>query len=104
MGRADQTTKVKGMFVQPSQVAEIARRHKGNPETRLVVDNSGGIDRMTLQCEIHDTPPAGLAQAIEERHRSVTSCGRSRVQKPGEPAERRQGDRGRDRSMNRELR
>src|SRR5439155_220001 len=61
MGRADQTTKVKGMFVQPSQVAEIARRHKEILKARLVVDNPGGTDRMTLQCEVRGAPPAGVA-------------------------------------------
>src|SRR5258708_30744693 len=72
MGRADQTTKVKGMFVQPSQVAEIVRRHEEILKARLVVDNPGGTDRMTLQCEIRDAPPAGLAQAIEATLRSIT--------------------------------
>jgi phenylacetate-CoA ligase len=52
MGRADQTTKVKGMFVHPSQVAEIARRHREIARARLVVDNPGGNDRMTLHVEV----------------------------------------------------
>jgi len=56
MGRADQTTKVKGMFVHPSQI----------------VDNPGGTDRMTLQCEMRGVPPAGLAQAIQGSIRSIT--------------------------------
>ena len=51
MGRADQTTKVKGMFVHPEQVAEIARRHPQIRRLRLVVDNPGGADRMVLRCE-----------------------------------------------------
>jgi len=85
MGRADQTSKVKGMFVQPSQVAEIARRHKEILKARLVVDNSGGTDRMTLQCEIRGTPPAGLAQAIGESIRSITKLrGEVAFTKPGE--------------------
>jgi phenylacetate-CoA ligase len=85
MGRADQTTKVKGMFVQPSQVAEIARRHKEILKARLVVDNPGGTDRMTLQCEIRDAPPAGLAQAIGESIRSITKLrGEVAFRKPGE--------------------
>src|SRR5439155_9118675 len=70
MGRADQSTKMKGMFVQPSQVAEIVRRHKEILKARLVVDNPGGSDRMTLQCEVRGAPPAGLAQAIEDSIRS----------------------------------
>jgi len=72
MGRADQTTKVKGMFVHPSQVAEIVKRHPEIVKARLVVDNPGGNDRMTLQCEVRGVPPAGLAQAIEDSMRSVT--------------------------------
>jgi len=85
MGRADQTTKVKGMFVQPSQVAEIARRHKEILKARLVVDNPGGTDRMTLQCEIRGAPPPGLAQAIEDSIRSITKLrGEVAFREPGE--------------------
>jgi phenylacetate-coenzyme A ligase PaaK-like adenylate-forming protein len=51
LGRADQTTKVKGLFVHPSQVAEIVRRHPEIRRARLVVDNPGGTDRMTLHAE-----------------------------------------------------
>jgi phenylacetate-CoA ligase len=50
MGRADQTTKVKGLFVHPHQVAEVVRRH-GLQRARLVVDNEGGEDRMSLHVE-----------------------------------------------------
>jgi phenylacetate-CoA ligase len=85
MGRADQTTKMKGMFVQPSQVAEIVRRHKEILRARLVVDNPGGTDRMTLQCEIRAAPPAGLAQAVESSIRSITKLrGEVAFRKPGE--------------------
>ncbi|PKO94449.1 MAG: AMP-dependent synthetase [Betaproteobacteria bacterium HGW-Betaproteobacteria-10] len=52
LGRADQTTKIKGMFVHPEQVAEIARRHPEIHRLRLVVDNPDGQDRMVLHCEI----------------------------------------------------
>jgi phenylacetate-CoA ligase len=52
MGRADQTTKVKGMFVHPEQVADIARRHPEVARMRLVVDNPGGQDHMVLHCEV----------------------------------------------------
>jgi len=73
MGRADQTTKVKGMFVHPFQVAEAVKRHKDILKARLVVDNPGGQDRMTLHCEVADAaPPASLAQAIAESLREVT--------------------------------
>jgi phenylacetate-CoA ligase len=51
MGRADQTTKVKGMFVRPEQIAEIGKRHPGLGRLRLVVTRSGETDVMTLKAE-----------------------------------------------------
>jgi phenylacetate-CoA ligase len=50
MGRADQATKVRGMFVHPHQVAEVLKRH-GMQRGRLVVENENGEDRMTLRVE-----------------------------------------------------
>jgi phenylacetate-CoA ligase len=50
MGRADQATKVRGMFVHPHQVAEVLKRH-GVLRGRLVVENEDGEDRMTLRVE-----------------------------------------------------
>lgn len=52
MGRADQTTKVRGMFVHPEQVARVAGRHPEIAKARLVVGNDAGQDTMTLQCEV----------------------------------------------------
>lgn len=54
MGRADQTTKVKGMFVHPAQVAEVVKRHPEIIKARLVVDQRDGADVMTLSCEVAD--------------------------------------------------
>ncbi|MBS1189167.1 MAG: putative phenylacetate-CoA ligase [Rhodocyclaceae bacterium] len=71
LGRADQTTKVKGMFVHPEQVADIARRHPEIQRLRLVVDNPEGQDRMTLHCEISDGSEV-LAQALVASLRDVT--------------------------------
>ena len=86
MGRADQTTKVKGMFVHPFQVAQVAKRHQEILKARLVIDNPGGQDRMTLACEVADaSPPASLAQAIAESLRDVTKL-------RGEVAFRKQGE------------
>jgi phenylacetate-CoA ligase len=51
MGRADQTTKVKGMFVRPEQVAEIGKRHPELGQLRLVVTREGETDAMTLRAE-----------------------------------------------------
>ena len=52
MGRADQTTKVRGMFVHPEQVARVAARHPEIAKARLVVGNDNGQDTMTLRCEV----------------------------------------------------
>jgi phenylacetate-CoA ligase len=71
LGRADQTTKVKGMFVHPSQVADVARRHPEVVKARLVVDNPEGSDRMTLHVEV----PANMSsqkEAIVASIREVT--------------------------------
>jgi phenylacetate-CoA ligase len=53
-GRADQTTKVKGMFVRPEQIAEVAKRHPGTGRLRLVVTRDGEQDAMTLRAEAGD--------------------------------------------------
>ncbi len=63
MGRADQTTKVKGMFVHPAQVAEIARRHPELGRLRLAVSRDGEQDAMTLMAECA-APAAGLGEAV----------------------------------------
>ena len=59
MGRADQTTKVKGMFIHPSQIAQVVERHPEVVKARMVVDSRGGTDVMTLSCEVAD--PAAAA-------------------------------------------
>jgi hypothetical protein len=65
MGRADQTTKVRGMFVHPSQVAEIARRHPAIGRCRLVVGREGANDTMELRAEVAAADRGdGLAAAI----------------------------------------
>ena len=71
LGRADQTTKIKGLFVHPSQVAAIVRRHPEIARARLVVDNPGGNDRMTLHVEISANRPS-QADAIVASIRDVT--------------------------------
>jgi phenylacetate-CoA ligase len=71
MGRADQTTKVRAMFVTPKQVGEVLRRHTEVRKARLVVEGETGNDRMTLKCEVQERP-AGLAEAIVASIRDVT--------------------------------
>ncbi|MEO6973357.1 MAG: AMP-binding protein [Rhodoferax sp.] len=71
LGRADQTTKVRGMFVHPGQVADIARRFPEVLKARLVVAGEMANDRMTLQVETVSKPPE-LAARIGEAIREVT--------------------------------
>ena len=71
MGRADQTTKVRGMFVHPGQVAEVAKRFPQVGKARLVVSGEMANDQMTLQVETLETAP-GLAQSIADALREVT--------------------------------
>ena len=71
MGRADQTTKVRGMFVHPGQVAEVLRRHPEVGRGRLVVDSADNRDLMTLHCEVPDERPEALAAAIAASLRDV---------------------------------
>ena len=52
MGRADQTAKVRGMFVHPSQVADVVARHSEILRARLVIDNQNNADTMVLRCEV----------------------------------------------------
>ena len=68
LGRADQATKVRGLFVHPHQVAEVLRRH-GLHRGRLVVDNEGGEDRMTLRVE---GATGDMPRALEASLRDVT--------------------------------
>ncbi|MSQ62536.1 MAG: phenylacetate--CoA ligase family protein [Betaproteobacteria bacterium] len=71
MGRADQSTKVRAMFVTPKQVNEIVRRHPEIAKARLVVEGESGNDRMTLKCEVTKRP-AGLAEAVVASIRDLT--------------------------------
>ena len=74
MGRADQTTKVKGMFVRPEQVAEIGKRHPALGRLRLVVTRQGEADAMTLKAEA-DTSGDALREEIAASLRAVTKLG-----------------------------
>lgn len=71
MGRADQTTKVRGMFVTPKQVNEILRRHPEIVRARLVIAGATGNDSMTLRCELKNED-AGLKAALVASIRDVT--------------------------------
>ncbi|CAN5364527.1 AMP-binding protein [soil metagenome] len=83
MGRADQTTKVRGMFVHPAQVAEIARRFPEVIKARLVVSGEMANDSISLQVETASAPE-GLALRISEAIRDVTKLrGAVQLQAPG---------------------
>jgi len=71
LGRADQTTKVRGMFVHPEQIAEVARRHPTLGRLRLVVGRSGEQDIMTLKAEAQGDS-AGLAERLGEAVQAAT--------------------------------
>lgn len=71
MGRADQTTKVRGMFVTPTQVAEVVKRHPEIKIGRLVVDRQADNDTMTLYCETEVEPDPELENRIAASVRDV---------------------------------
>ena len=83
LGRADQTTKVRAMFVTPKQVNAIVRRHPEIARARLVIEGETGSERMTLKCEVADRP-GGLAEAIVGSIREVTKLrGEAELVVPG---------------------
>ena len=83
LGRADQTTKVRGMFVTPLQIAEVAKRHPQIQRLRLVVDRDATNDTMVLHCEV-ESRGAGLAEAIAKSIREICKLrGEVVLEKPG---------------------
>lgn len=85
MGRADQLTKVKGMFVHPQHVTEIIRRYPFINKARLVVDKQSGQDVMTLVCEASNLEQAKQAhQKVIDTIREITQLrGEIRWTEPG---------------------
>ena len=83
MGRADQTAKVKGMFVRPDQVAEVARRHPETKRLRLTITRDGEVDAMLLTAEAARYD-ASLQAALAETLKSVTKLrGKVELVAPG---------------------
>ena len=70
MGRADQTAKIKGMFVHPSQIADIAKQHPELGRLRMLVERDGASDKMTLKAESSNLSD-GLAESVAQTVRSV---------------------------------
>ena len=92
LGRADQTTKIRGMFVHPEQIADVVRRHPSISRARLVVERANGADAMTLLVETGE--PADLARIAEtvQAADAVALSGQPSAER--EPAGGRQADRG----------
>ena len=72
LGRADQSAKVRGLFVHPAQVAEIARRHPELVRLRLVVSGADADDRLLLRAETAGAAPEGLAAQVVQAVRDIT--------------------------------
>ena len=83
MGRADQTTKIKGMFVHPGQVVEVAKRHPELGRVRLRVTREAEQDVMTLAAECA-VPASGVEGAVAASLQAVTKLkGRVQLIAPG---------------------
>lgn len=84
MGRADQATKVRGLFVHPSQVAQIVSRHREIRKARLVVGSDSGSDQMALHIEV-STGVKANCDAISSTIREITKLrGTVVVREPGD--------------------
>ena len=82
LGRADQTTKIKGMFVHPGQVQEIIRKHPEINKARVIVSGNIGSEEMTMHCELKNGTQCdldALCTAITQSTRDVTKL-RAKVQ------------------------
>ncbi len=66
MGRADQTTKIKGMFVRPEQVAALVARHDEIAKARVIAGRDGEVDTMTVQIEADGGDSAVYAKTVAE--------------------------------------
>jgi phenylacetate-CoA ligase len=87
MGRADQTAKVRGMFIHASQIADVVKRHPELLRVRLVVEGEMAEDRMTLFAEIAHAAPEGLADRVAQSLRDITKLrGVVAWKRPGELA------------------
>ena len=84
LGRADQATKVRGMFIYPTHIAAILARHPDIYRARLVIDNPGGSDQMTLNAEVRGDH-SSMSEAIEVSLREITKLrGEIAFHGPGE--------------------
>jgi phenylacetate-CoA ligase len=87
MGRADQTAKVKGMFVHPAQIQDVARRHPEITKARLVIERTDDVDVMTLHCEAATDDPAFARKVAETVHAVCKVRGSVRLVEAGRLAD-----------------
>ena len=73
LGRANQTTKIRGMFVHPGQVAQALKAVGGISRARLVVTNPDGRDTLVLRCEVPQTDADGLAGRLADAFRTAAN-------------------------------
>jgi phenylacetate-CoA ligase len=84
LGRADQLTKVKGMFVHPSQVQKVIDNHPEIAKARLLVERPKDQDIMTLEMELKGSAQEGLLDAVERTLRDVAKLkGAVKIVQPG---------------------
>jgi phenylacetate-CoA ligase len=65
MGRADQTTKIRGMFVRPEQVAALVARHPEVRRARVVATRAAEQDAMLVRVEAEAADPAAIAASVQ---------------------------------------
>ncbi len=80
MGRADQTTKIKGMFVRPEQVADFVAKHDEVLRARVIASREGEMDVMTVQIETEATDADRYAATVAE---SLKLKGQIEIVAPG---------------------
>ncbi|MFK7875761.1 MAG: phenylacetate--CoA ligase family protein [Paracoccaceae bacterium] len=66
MGRADQTTKIKGMFVRPEQVAQLVARHDEVVKARVIAMRDGARDKMVVQLEAEGGDVAAFEASVQD--------------------------------------
>jgi len=83
MGRADQVTKIRGMFVHPVQVTAAVKKHPAVAKARLVVDRAGDADDMLLEIEVQDAVALSQEGLLEDLRAATKLRGRLAVLAPG---------------------
>jgi len=66
MGRADQTTKIKGMFIRPEQVATLVAKHDEVVKARVIASRQGEMDVMTVKLEAAAGDGTAFAKSVAE--------------------------------------